>query len=684
MNFIRAAIRHFSINADEDLQRHIVTLNNVNVEYLLSDLTAVWETKSVAKYSFIKISRSSLDFHSFYVPDLHFSITKILEYKKKKSRTSELKKINEILEKETWFSMYFKEYESILDYSKLKLLKYTLLPPQLEAVKSYDIKVPKLGLHGYIYDAAVGSGKSIFSTGVVLCLNPDIVVVVCPKYILDSVWRDVVENILTDKADRSLWVSNTNEPLVPGKMWYLVHYEALDKFVNFFQKYKYKKPVILLDESHNFNDIKSIRSQTYLAMCRASKSKHIIHTSGTAFKAIGNEAATFLSAADPLFTNDVVDSFRTLYNKAAKRSLSILAHRIGMVSFKITKDQIMGAAKPISIDIKVKMPNSEKYTMPAIKKELDKYIIEKTAQFKKEMPHHEKVFNDAINIYGKTLKTKQEIQELEQYLDYFNTIKSGFRASDMSAMSVWVNKYDKTKIIPKLPSALAKEFKTSKSILKYQKLVITGGFLGNVLGKLRIEMHTEMIKYSRIEKLINDAEGKTIIFTSYIDTLKATKKYLEDKGFMPLAVFAETNKNVNDIINEFKTSDTANPILATFLSMSSGVTLLIANTVIFINQPYRTGEAEQAVARAFRLGQQQQVYLYNFYLDTGEVGNLSTRLKEIIEWSDQQVDIILSRSGTRVISGNTLAYHLIGGNIRYLDYFLTEAKKVLGISNHKI
>jgi len=39
---------------------------------------------------------------------------------------------------------------------------------------------------------------------------------------------------------------------------------------------------------------------------------------------------------------------------------------------------------------------------------------------------------------------------------------------------------------------------------------------------------------------------------------------------------------------------------------------------------------KQAISRVDRLGQDTQVYIYNFYLDTGEESNLSTRSGDII------------------------------------------------------
>jgi len=670
--------RHFSTWCEQDDKKGIITIHNVSTKKILKDLKTVWKTEAISKYMFLNVSYSSISFYKFYCPDIYFTLTKILEYKKRISKKSEIKSILEGLENDTWFKNYFQEHGNILDFSQLKTLKYTLLPPQREAVEAYNRLVPKMGLNGFLLSADVGTGKSVMAIAIGACLKANPYIVVCPKFLIDSVWVDAMD--VQFNKTKKIWKSNSEEMLLPGYDVYIFHYEYLEKASDFFKVNPCPNSIVILDESHNMNNFKSGRTDAYLDMCKNLQTKNILHTSGTSVKALATETIPLFRAIDPLFIPEVEVNFKKLYSKSATRALEVIANRLGLISFKISKDKVMGDARPIQIQINVKMPNSEIYTLPYIKEEFAKFSKEKTAQYLKEMPHHEKVYQEALSIYRKTITSSSDIKEYNLYISYLATIRSGFDARTMGPLSTYCNKFEKEKIIPRLPASLKKEFLNSRAVYKYYTLKIVGEYLG-ILGRMRAELASKLIEYSKIDKIVNEAEKKTICFTDYVDTALACNEYFIKRGFKPALIYAETNKDVFPILEDFKKSDVKNPLIATIKSLSVGVTVLSANVIIFLNQPFRSGEKEQAAARAFRFGQDTQVYIYDIILDTGEIPNLSTRAQQILQWSEDQVTAILNldRSKTAPINGNTIAYNLLGKNILYLDIVLRDVKKFLGI-----
>ena len=78
--------------------------------------------------------------------------------------------------------------------------------------------------------------------------------------------------------------------------------------------------------------------------------------------------------------------------------------------------------------------------------------------------------------------------------------------------------------------------------------------------------------------------------------------------------------------------------------MSTGVTLTEADTMIFLNKPWRHVDYAQASDRIHRIGQDVDVTIYSLVLDTGETENLSTRMESISEWSKEQFENIVGDS----------------------------------------
>lgn len=66
----------------------------------------------------------------------------------------------------------------------------------------------------------------------------------------------------------------------PKAMWYIVHYEALNKLMAEINSFKNERVVAILDESHNFNDPKSLRTMLFLELCKVLNPIDIVWSFG--------------------------------------------------------------------------------------------------------------------------------------------------------------------------------------------------------------------------------------------------------------------------------------------------------------------------------------------------------------------------------------------------------------------
>lgn len=188
---------------------------------------------------------------------------------------------------------------------------------------------------------------------------------------------------------------------------------------------------------------------------------------------------------------------------------------------------------------------------------------------------------------------------------------------------------------------LREGFKSNRSVIKYVELKIMGECLGGVLGSKRAEVHREMIAHAGLEKYVNDAVAKTLIFTSYVSVVKDMAEYFKRLEFSPVLVYGDTNKELTQMLQEFERNPALNPAIATYMSLSTAVPMTMASTAIMFNAPWRDHERVQARARLDRLGQTNPVTFVNVTLDTGSLPNISTRAQDILEWSKQQVSQIM-------------------------------------------
>jgi hypothetical protein len=154
----------------------------------------------------------------------------------------------------------------------------------------------------------------------------------------------------------------------------------------------------------------------------------------------------------------------------------------------------------------------------------------------------------------------------------------------------------------------------------------------------------ELIAYANLPEYIDNVEKKTVIFTSYVDALKETNDYLTSKGYQMVSVYGETNHDRDRLIKLFAEDPQVNPLGATYDSLKEGYPLLMANQILSLNAPWRVHEQKQVQARVWRRGQDSPCFFTMFDLDTGDKTNITTRSIDILEWSREQVDILLDKT----------------------------------------
>lgn len=619
-----------------------IVVSGIRAKDIVRDMDKYWKTTRITQNIFNTISGNSFSFYKFFAPEIMYILENIKKYR---NRWTSIRAINGIIDglmENTWLKntkpIDEGTVEGRLDFRKLNNLKFTPKPYQLEYFKNYSYRLDQYGLKGDLIAAAPGAGKTFIMSALAEMLSAGLIVVFCPKSVLESVWVDSVNEMF--KEPQSIWHSGTAMEYT-GQRWIICHYDAMAKLQEIFQNpdsYQGKNIVTILDESHNLNDPNSARSLLYQSITTLLDSDNNIQGSGTPVKALGAELITILRVDDPLFTPQVEAKFRKMYGREASKGLDIIRHRLGLVSYKIEKSEISDELlPPIMRPYPIKVPDGERFTLPAIRKVMEAFIKERNEYYLKRRPVDMAFWDKCVKIARERLTDRQQKIQFDEYLHLVHLISRTPDPRYLGDEMKRANAYEKNVFEKLLPPALVPRFRDVKSVVKYVNLKIQGETLGRIVGGMRIEAHVAMVPYIDWVGIVESTMKKTIMFTTFVEAVDAAEAHTVKLGMKPLVVYG---KNTNDLPNHIKRFDNdakLNPLLATYASLSTGVRLTVADTMILLNSPFRAYILEQAISRIYRLGQDSQTYVYQCTLDTGEVPNISTRSADILAWSTQQV-----------------------------------------------
>lgn len=630
-----------------------ITIEGLPSEAYVTDIYKLWRTSKIEDYMFTRRTGATITFNQFFLPDVLYTIEEVLRQPRRGNSFNyrALRKVVTELRENTWISRTLTKQPDILDFSMVRKLNIKMFEHQDDFLATYNDLVPKYGLTGYMLGAVPGSGKTLTGIALSLCLHADVTIIIAPKNAVDKVWAGTLQTRFHDPV--TYWASTSNEPLVPGKQYYIFHYEQLGRAVEFFKTCRPHNPVVILDESHNMNEAESLRTQTFVTLCtEVLNCKHTLWASGTPIKAIGNEAIPLLRCIDPLFNADAQERFKKIYGKSVSRAVDILRNRIGLITFKVEKSAVITNAVEHVVK-NIEIPNGREYTLDVIRADMKAFVEQRIKYYETNMPKYRAMYDAGLHYHEKQIEhDPRKKHDYNTYRHYIELIRKGYDPVEMRTESMYCNRYELKEIIPYLPVALKENFRNSRSVIKYYMLKVQGEALGRILGKKRTQCNVDMVAYARLEEDIDGARKKTVIFTSYVEVVDKAFELLTAQGYKPLKVYGETNKDLPAIVDKFGRDEDANPLIATYQSLSTAVPLVMASTAVLMNSPFRVHEKEQACARIDRIGQDGSVTLIDVFLKTGEAPNISTRSGDILNWSKEQVASIMGRDWT---GGDVLA-----------------------------
>lgn len=629
---------------------HTIEIRGINYSKLLDHVKELYDKQKVYKifhiiynpkdyklYENRKINKSAVKIE--YVQTYEFfalELTVLFNELYDKYKLKYYKNIAIEIYNKTWLSNSDIITPDKIDTHRLNLLneKYTLKPYQREFIESYPKLKAKLNLDGYILSFDQGLGKTLTAVSLALCLRKERIYIVCPNALKENWALEIKEYFPKYENNEELWkqdvyIDGISKNYNKDAKFVIVNQESIPRI---FDKIIADKAMLIVDESHNFRNINSKRSENLIKLKDMLKTKDVLVMSGTPIKASPNEICPALRLIDPLFNDDVAQIYNRCFNIDKILSSDIIQVRFGKIIYRKTKDEVLKLPNKNIDTIKFKVSDEEKYYVSTIRTLVKNRAMEIFELEYKNIKPLKDEFHEIIDKYttAPAYVTKKYYQIVDNHVNTYDLDER-----DANIKRDYVNNYvipnmDDKQLVDKL-NLLIKTY-----VNKWQHCM--GLALGEILYPRRKELFMKLFDENKsiITNMIHDNIKKTIIFTPIVDVANRIHKSLGESGLSSVLVTGGTKDKLTPILR-FKEDSKIDVLVATSQTLGTGVTLTEANLMLFFGTPWRQADFNQCCDRIYRIGQTNDVYIYNILMESDSL-NLSGRMENILNWSGEMFD----------------------------------------------
>lgn len=531
-----------------------------------------------------------------------------------------------------------------------------LMPHQQQFIEEYPEKKLHNFLRGHILSFDQGLGKTITAIALMLALQKDYVFIVAPKNTLVETWKNQLQQFFGVLSEQITMVGDSLDGPIYQGQWFIFNHESMDKISTIIKNhepnFRNAKIGLVCDESHKLLRMSADRTKNaitlsqQLAAITSTDDLDLLMMSGTPIKCCGDELIPMLIMLDPLFDERARKIFRQMIGNK-HHAHPMLHRRLDRLMTRVLKSDLSDNELPPKLehDLFIPLPDGNRYCNEAVIATLTAYERERWAYHRDRMPEYRKNVFDALNYLAQTAIGKTK--EFQTYLERLAACAN--MEINILLGQKWIidlKVYEDDVLIPAMPQQYRQPFLDSRAAVKYLSLKIKGEVLGYLLSAFIIPLATDLARSEAWLELIESSQKKTIVFSSYNEPLTVAADNCKRHGYKPVTIYTDTASQLTQLLEQFKTKPNLNPLCASLNMLSTGATLIVANTIIFLNLPWRSVDYAQATDRIHRIGQDADCHIYRLHLDTGNVPNISTRLTDIMEWSNDRFNEIVEGSLT--------------------------------------
>lgn len=177
----------------------------------------------------------------------------------------------------------------------------------------------------------------------------------------------------------------------------------------------------------------------------------------------------------------------------------------------------------------------------------------------------------------------------------------------------------------------------------YEESVLGSNFMAARRVSWNVDDLKDSSKATRLMEIINEAteEGrKVIVFSFFLDTIKKITNYLGDQCYGPINGSISPQRR-QEIIDEFDTAPAGSVLAAQIQAGGTGLNIQSASVVIICEPQFKPSIENQAISRAYRMGQTRNVLVYKLLCENSvdeKITDLLATKQEIFDaFADESV-----------------------------------------------
>jgi len=176
----------------------------------------------------------------------------------------------------------------------------------------------------------------------------------------------------------------------------------------------------------------------------------------------------------------------------------------------------------------------------------------------------------------------------------------------------------------------------------YENAVLSGRYNDARRVSWNVSDLNKSCKAQRLKEIVEEAEEegrKVLVFSFFLDTISKIYNYLQEKCLSPITGSVSVAAR-QEIIDEFDGSPAGTVLLAQINSGGTGLNIQAASVVVICEPQFKPSIENQAVSRAYRMGQARNVLVYRLLCEN----TVDEKLIDVLEEKQVVFDTFADKS----------------------------------------